>query len=60
MLAAWWLAQTLAGLLYAIDPVDGVSMAAVAGLLATIGLLAVLVPALKATRVSVLDALRAD
>ena len=60
LLAAWWLAQTLAGLLYAIDPVDGVSMAAVAGLLAMIGLLAVLVPALKATRVSVLDALRAD
>ena len=60
LLAAWWLAQTLAGLLYTIDPVDGVSMAAVAGLLAMIGLLAVLVPALKATRVSVLDALRAD
>lgn len=60
LIAAWWLSQTLAGLLYAIDPVDSMSMVVVALLLASAGSTAVLLPALKATRVSVLEALRAE
>jgi hypothetical protein len=60
LLVAMGLAQTLTGLLHNVQPADPIALSAVAALLAAIGLLAVYVPARRATRVSALDALRAD
>jgi putative ABC transport system permease protein len=60
LLAAIWLAQTLTGLLHNVQPADPVALGSVAALLAAVGLLAVYVPALRATRVNALDALRAE
>jgi putative ABC transport system permease protein len=60
LLAAMWLAQSLTGLLHEVTPADPVALVTVALLLSAIGLVAVLIPAWRATRVSALTALRHD
>ncbi len=60
LLAAMWLAQSLTGLLHEVTPADPVALVTVALLLSAIGLVAVLIPAWRATRVSALAALRHD
>jgi len=58
--ASLWLAQMLTGLLHEVTPADPIALLAVALLLTAIGLVATLVPARRATRVSALVALRHD
>jgi ABC-type antimicrobial peptide transport system permease subunit len=60
LVSAVWLAQTLTGLLHNVQPADPLALGAVAGLLAAVGLIAVSVPAWRATRISALDALRSE
>lgn len=60
LLAAMWLAQSLTGLLHQVTPADPVALVTVALLLSAVGLVAVLIPAWRATRVSALAALRHD
>ncbi len=60
LVAAIWLARSLTGLLHEITPADPVSLVSVALLLSAIGVVAVLIPARRATRVSALTALRHD
>jgi predicted permease len=58
LVAAVWLAQALTGLLDQVTPADPITLASVAALLFLIGLVAVYVPARRATRVSALQAMR--
>lgn len=58
--AAYFTSQLLAGNLYGISPHDPPTFAAVPVLLATVALLACLIPARRATRVDPMVALRAD
>jgi putative ABC transport system permease protein len=58
LVMAMWLARSLTGLLHEVTPADPVSLVFVAFLLSAIGLVAVLIPARRATRVSALAALR--
>jgi len=58
LLTATFAARAMGGLLYGISPVDAPTFLAVAALLALIVTLAVLPPALRASRVSPVDALR--
>jgi predicted permease len=60
LVAAMWLARSLTGLLHEVTPADPVALVSVAVLLSAIGLVAVLIPARRATRVSALAALRHD
>lgn len=60
LVVAMWLARSLTGLLHEVTPADPIALASVAVLLSTIGLVAVLIPARRATRVSALAALRHD
>jgi predicted permease len=60
MSAAVWLAQTLTGLLHEVQPADPLALSVVSALLAAVGLLAVYVPAHRATRISALEALRTE
>lgn len=60
LIAAMWLARSLTGLLHEVTAADPLALVLVAVLLSVIGLVAVLVPARRATRVSALDALRHD
>jgi putative ABC transport system permease protein len=60
LVAAMWLARSLTGLLYEVTPADPIALVSVAVLLSAIGLVAVLIPARRATRVSALAALRHD
>jgi predicted permease len=60
VMAAIWLARTLTGLLHNVQPADPIALSVVAMLLAVVGLIAVYVPAHRATRLNTLDALRAD
>jgi putative ABC transport system permease protein len=59
-LASVWLARTLTGLLHEVTPMDPAAVLWVAAVLAVIGLIAVVIPARRATRVSALTALRHD
>jgi ABC-type antimicrobial peptide transport system permease subunit len=52
--------RLLAGLLFGIAPTDAVTFAATAVLLAAVAALASLFPALRATRIDPIDALRAE
>lgn len=54
------LGRLIAGLLYGISPADAATLAAVAALLAAVGLLATFIPAHRATRVDPAVALRAE
>jgi hypothetical protein len=56
--AALFLARGLTGLLHEVTPADPVSVAAVAALLLSTGLVAAYVPARRATRIAVTEALR--
>jgi ABC-type antimicrobial peptide transport system permease subunit len=60
LVVSLWLARSLTGLLHEVTPADPIALASVAVLLSTIGLVAVLIPARRATRVSALAALRHD
>jgi predicted permease len=57
---AWLLAGTVEAFLFAVQPHDPVVFASVGALLATAGILASLIPALRAARVDPIIALRAD
>ena len=58
--AAMAFARGLTGLLHEVAPADPVSLAAVASLLLAVGLVAAYLPARRATRIAVTDALRND
>lgn len=58
LVASVWLTRTLTGLLYEVTPADPVALVSVATLLSVIGLVAVYLPARRATRLSALTALR--
>jgi putative ABC transport system permease protein len=58
--AALWLARTLTGLLHEVTPADPLALVSVAAVLALSGLIAVLIPAARATRLNALDALREE
>jgi putative ABC transport system permease protein len=60
LVTAVWLARSLTGLLHEVAPADPVALVSVSALLSAIGLVAVLIPARRATRVSALAALRHD
>jgi putative ABC transport system permease protein len=60
LIFAVWLAKSLTGLLHEVAPADPVALASVAALLLVTGIAAAYVPARRATRVSVLTALRED
>jgi predicted permease len=58
--AAYAFSRLLAGFLYQVEPTDGVTYVAVAGLLAVVALLAAYLPARRATRVDPMHALRSE
>jgi putative ABC transport system permease protein len=60
LLAALALGRLLVGLLYGVQPTDPSVLAAVCLLLATASIVACLVPAVRATRVNPVDALRSE
>jgi len=60
LIVAYAASRLVAGLLYGIEPTDPVTFAAVAGLLALAGVAASSVPALRASRVDPLTAIRSD
>ncbi len=60
LLAAWLGASVMRGFVYGVSPRDPVSFAAAAGLFGLVGLLAAYLPARRATRVSVLEVVRAE
>lgn len=58
LVAAVWLAQTLASLLHDVQPAEPLVLASAAALIAGVGLIAVFVPAHRATRISAVQAIR--
>jgi len=58
LMAAWWLGQASAGLLYGVTPTDPVTFLAVSGLLAAVATAACYVPARRAMRIEPIQALR--
>ena len=58
--AALWLARGLTGLLHEVAPADPLSLFGVGLLLSAVGLVAVYVPAMRATRIAVTAALRVE
>ena len=60
IVAAAGLSRFLSGLLFDVEPVDPVSFTIAAALLAMVAMLSALLPALRATRVDPMQALRAD
>jgi putative ABC transport system permease protein len=59
-IAAYFMSKMLTSLLFAIEPGDPLTFAAVAGVLMGVALIASYVPALRATRVDPIVALRAE
>jgi putative ABC transport system permease protein len=57
---AIWSAQGLTGLLYEVRPADPLTLAATAALLALVGLIAIYLPARRATRINAVEALRTE
>ena len=60
LVAAAWFARALTGLLHDVEPADPIALASVAGLLSLVGLIAVYVPAHRATHMSAMNALREE
>jgi putative ABC transport system permease protein len=60
LLAAIWLARSLTGLLHDVQPADTTTLVTVGALLGLSGLVATMIPALRATRIDALKALRED
>lgn len=60
LVAALWLSRSLTGLLLDVAPADPAAVGVMAGVLAVTGLVAVYLPARRATRVSVVTALREE
>jgi putative ABC transport system permease protein len=60
LLAAIWLARSMTGLLHEVQPADTATLVTVAALLGISGLVATMIPALRATRVDALKALREE
>ncbi len=58
MAAAFWLTRVIASFLFGIEPTDPITFASVAGILCAVALLASYVPALRASRLDPLAALR--
>ena len=58
LLAAWALAGTLEGLLFGVEPTDAVTAVVVVALLASVGLVATLIPSWRATRIDPVVILR--
>jgi ABC-type antimicrobial peptide transport system permease subunit len=58
--AAWWLGRYVQSQLYGITPADPGTIALAAAALATVGAVAALVPARRASRVSPMSALREE
>jgi len=58
--AAWWLGRYVQSQLYGITPADPATIAMAAAALASVGVVAALVPARRASRVSPMSALRED
>ena len=57
---AWRSTELLAGMLYGVSRVDPLSLGAVIALVATVGTVAALVPALRAARVDPMNVLREE
>ena len=60
LLASVWLNRTLTGLLFEVTPADPMALGTVTALLSAVGLVAIYLPARRATRLSALTALRED
>jgi ABC-type antimicrobial peptide transport system permease subunit len=60
LLGSWALGRVLRGLLFEVAPADPLTFAGVVVLLSLVALAASVVPAVRAVRVSPLEALRAD
>ena len=60
MIVAVWVAKTMASLLHHVQPADPVSLAGVSLLLSAIALVAIFLPAYRATHVNAVVALRAE
>lgn len=60
LVAALLLSRAMAALVFGIDTTDPLSFLAVVGLLSLVGVIAAWIPAFRATRVSPLEAIRAD
>ena len=58
--AAWWLGRYVQSQLYGVTPADPATIALAAAALASVGVVAALVPARRASRVSPMSALRED
>ena len=58
--AAWWLGRYVQSQLYGVTPADPATIALAAAALASVGVIAALVPARRASRVSPMSALRDD
>ena len=56
--AAWWLSRYIASQLYGVQPTDPLTIAGAVFLLATVAVVAGLIPSARATRVSPTTALR--
>jgi hypothetical protein len=60
LIAAWWLTRLLQQQLCEVRPADPGVLAAVVGILGLVALLACLLPALRATKISPIEALRCE
>ncbi|MCI0435650.1 MAG: ABC transporter permease [Gemmatimonadetes bacterium] len=58
LLASWWLARLLRGLLFDVQPLDPLAWSAALAVMLTVSMIAAWIPAWRAARIDPLDALR--